>query len=91
MGRGCKALLTGPGRKGCHAATHILRQRRRSRSVGPVTKGFHAKYCSSLLKGAGMMVLALIFTGMLAVGLEQRAEEREPVEDDYRPPAEPKY
>jgi hypothetical protein len=44
-----------------------------------------------LLIGAGMMVLALIFTGMLALGLEQRAEDRKPMEDGYRPPAEPKF
>ena len=34
-----------------------------------------------LLIGAGMMVLALIFTGILAVGLEERAEDRQPADD----------
>jgi hypothetical protein len=39
-----------------------------------------------------MMVLALIFTGMLALGLEQRAEDRRPMDDGYRPPAtQPNY
>ena len=44
-----------------------------------------------LLIGAGMMVLALIFTGVLALGLEQRAARGQPTEDGYRPPAEPRY
>ena len=43
-----------------------------------------------LLIAAAMMVLALIFTGMLAMALEQRAEDRQPMNDGYRPPAEPK-
>jgi hypothetical protein len=45
-----------------------------------------------LLIGAGMIVLALIFTGMLAVALEQHAEDRRPPDDGYRPPAtQPSY
>lgn len=39
-----------------------------------------------LLIGAGMMVLALIFTGILAMALEMRAEERQPVGETYTPP-----
>ncbi|HTE82662.1 MAG TPA: hypothetical protein VK634_18395 [Reyranella sp.] len=38
------------------------------------------------LIGAGMKVLALIFTGVLAVRLEQRAEGRQPVGETCTPP-----
>ena len=55
MGRGCKADLAEPGRKGFQAAT-------------------------------AMMALALIFSGILAMGLEQRAEGRQPIDDRYRLP-----
>jgi len=44
-----------------------------------------------LLIGAGMMVLALIFTGMLAVGLEQRAAGRQTVDETYTPPKVPRF
>ena len=39
-----------------------------------------------LLIGAGMMVLALIFTGILAVGPEKRAKDRQPVGETCTPP-----
>jgi hypothetical protein len=39
-----------------------------------------------LLIGAGMMILALAATGILAVGLEQRAEGLRPVDSSYTPP-----
>ena len=41
--------------------------------------------------GAGTMVLALIFTGMLAMGLEKRAEDRQPVDETCTPPTEPRF
>jgi hypothetical protein len=44
-----------------------------------------------LLIGAGMMVLALIFTGILAMALEQRAEDRQSLDEPYTPPAVPRF
>lgn len=44
-----------------------------------------------LLMGLGMLVLALLFTGVLAMALEKRAEESRPVGEAYVPPNIPRY
>jgi len=44
-----------------------------------------------LLIAAAMFLLALLFTGMLAAWLEQRAEDRQPVDETYTPPKVPKF
>src|SRR5215207_6247840 len=86
MARRCKADLTGPGRKGSHALMHI-----RSRPLTGSRKDFMQSTIGRWLIGAAMMVLALIFTGILAMALEKHAEDRQHVDEPYTPPKEPRF
>ena len=80
------------GLEGSHAPAHILQQRRpfaircldHERVVMQST-------VVRLLMGLGMLILAFIFTGILAIEMEKRAVERRPIDETYVPPKIPRY
>lgn len=72
------------------APAHILGERTVCRRVSSSKDAAMRSMAVRLLVGAGLLAAAIVFTGILAMGMEQLAEGNRGIDGTYRPPSEPR-
>ena len=87
MSVGCKTLLVVPQRKGSGRIGKYLEATfTPCKPFGRPTEGFMQGTVFRLMIGVGMMLLALLFTGLLAMALEKFALSQQHIDESYIPP-----